>query len=581
MVGDLIVGSVRPGVVQKWKDRYARAIEDLEAAGLKLVDDEDGFAPTMDAEDPPFDEAAALESAVQETAFDPLPALDTLAPLDDEMAVAGPASEPHVLSEVDVLLDTVSEALALIEIDPSGKHPAAFATIADAVESLVQEAKANGRHSAAFVGDVMSRLCDSAQQLESPLDDRFFELAYGFPGLYAEASDGPGDDSVDAWTMECETLLLSWSDVTDQDMTGQDGPAGEAPMQDFDLDSVDGDDAPFDTGALDRLATDAAAPPSASELPDLGAIIEEAGDDLDPIEEVAGETGEWEAETAQAAPDLEAALEDDAAASVLDEAIEDDEAKRQAVEDIVEDIVEAETESAMASAAEAILPLDEVIDTPMQILKVAEQAVSEGRAVNAKLLLLQAAASIAESEAAEAQRSLEDATKRIQEEAEAIETAMKAVGDAEAQVAEAETSVTEGAEAIETHRAQVSEQGGRVDEVQARIEAIDEEEAELLEQTRADLAAVEADTAHAEEEAARLEAAEAEARQQLEEARAKVKHHQRRRQEFESALDRANEEVRERSESLSDLRHTMTRFLAPEAAVEQDSGDLFGPESTE
>src|SRR5690606_2672977 len=78
-------------------------------------------------------------------------------------------------------------------------------------------------------------------------------------------------------------------------------------------------------------------------------------------------------------------------------------------------------------------PFEETIDTPQQILKVAQQAVSEGRAANAKLLLLQAAASIAEAEAAESQRASENAARRIQEEAEAIEAAMKAVSDTEGQ----------------------------------------------------------------------------------------------------------------------------------------------------
>jgi len=41
MVGDLIVSEVRPSVTQKWRERYGRAVAELEAAGLTLMEDEE------------------------------------------------------------------------------------------------------------------------------------------------------------------------------------------------------------------------------------------------------------------------------------------------------------------------------------------------------------------------------------------------------------------------------------------------------------------------------------------------------------------------------------------------------------
>ncbi len=41
MIGDLIVGQVRPGAIEKWRQRYERAIEELRMAGIPLVQDED------------------------------------------------------------------------------------------------------------------------------------------------------------------------------------------------------------------------------------------------------------------------------------------------------------------------------------------------------------------------------------------------------------------------------------------------------------------------------------------------------------------------------------------------------------
>ena len=567
MVGDLIVGSVRPGVVEKWKERYARAVEDLEAAGLTLVDDDDGGALSGE----PAAEPAAGTPESPESPIDELPALDTLAPLEDEVPVAETpeSGETHGTEE---LLDTVSEALARIEADPAGQHPAAFATIADAVEELKDNARAQGRTVAAFASDVMLRVCEAAQQVEGALEDRFFELAYGFPGLYAEASDTSDDDSVDSWTMECETLLVSWSAAAESGSEPSQATAQPAEP----VESVEA--MPFDMAALDDLARgevvlgdpvpEGGTPSGNAEVPDLGADLEadiEAGGD-EAVEEPA---------------ESQPVIEDAGEPAPQDESPGEEEAILEAVEDMIN----AGAEDALDDAAVA-MPLEEVIDTPMQILKVAEQAVSEGRAANAKVLLLQAAASIAESEAAEAQHSLDEVTARIQQESSAIEEAKAAVSEAEAQVAEAEQAVAAVAEAVEAGRARVTEHNERVDEVQARIDEIDEEirklqarreeEVAALENTREELTAAESESAAIEAEVAQKQEAEAAVRQQLEEARARVKLHQRKRQEYESALDKANDEVRKRSESLTELQQTMARFGLIEPNEAHDSGDLFG-----
>ena len=41
MVGDLIVDTVRAGVKQKWREHYAKAVEELESRGIALVEDEE------------------------------------------------------------------------------------------------------------------------------------------------------------------------------------------------------------------------------------------------------------------------------------------------------------------------------------------------------------------------------------------------------------------------------------------------------------------------------------------------------------------------------------------------------------
>ncbi len=52
MVGDLMVGAVRPGVLKRWRQRYQRAISEIEQAGLTLVRDEDSAGESITAAEP-------------------------------------------------------------------------------------------------------------------------------------------------------------------------------------------------------------------------------------------------------------------------------------------------------------------------------------------------------------------------------------------------------------------------------------------------------------------------------------------------------------------------------------------------
>lgn len=118
MVGDLIVGNVRSGVMKKWQDRYERALDELADAGLTLVDDdsagdrephlghraaEDSAAETLEA-DHGFDELldqdlggdapdsvfdGGIASARAERAFDSDPG-DPFAPLESTTLDSSP-----------------------------------------------------------------------------------------------------------------------------------------------------------------------------------------------------------------------------------------------------------------------------------------------------------------------------------------------------------------------------------------------------------------------------------------------------------------------------------------------------------
>lgn len=561
MVGDLIVGSVRAGVVQKWSDRYRRAVEDLEAEGLRLVDDEEagGSAPPV---------TRPAETATADRSFEPLPSLDELAPLEDELETQTDASTDEDAEDsgsaeprFTALLDTVSEALALIEQNPAVQHPAAFATIADAVDTLEQEARAEDRVGAAIASEAMLRLCEGAQQVEGLIEDRFFELAYAFPGLYAEADGDGADAAVDQWLVDCEDLLTAWSSpaTPDASPTLPATPPADEPLEDD----------PFDAAALEAASLAREQPdPSEIDLPDLDAEL--TTDPPDAIEEAVSTSGEVsDADAARAVAELLEAGEEvpepsiGEAPSVEHEALETLDVPAEAIQELVE----------------------EQIDTPQQILKVAQQAVTEGRAANAKLLLLQAAASIAETEALESEEAVERIAGRIQDEAQAIEAAMRAVTEAEAAVTEAEQTVSSGSEELSAGRERIEERTGEVAAVESRITTIDEEiralearraeEVATLEAAQRALAEAEQAVSDSETALAAREASEVEARQRLEETRARVKQHQRRRSEYETELDRMRAELRARSESLAELQQTIGRLGLGGPAAPNDAGDLF------
>lgn len=121
MVGDLIVGNVRSGVMKKWQDRYERALDELGDAGLTLVDDEspgggaahergwsDPDATTMgldsgdDFDDFIEEQAGAISSPAFDNAPEPAPRSqgfpadpdDPFAPLDLDTVDGSPFGAP-------------------------------------------------------------------------------------------------------------------------------------------------------------------------------------------------------------------------------------------------------------------------------------------------------------------------------------------------------------------------------------------------------------------------------------------------------------------------------------------------------
>lgn len=178
MVGDLIVGNVRSGVTEKWRARYARAVADLESAGIPLWADEEELAgaggsasePEPEPEPEPAGDVASepeleaesgpepVEPMEAEAAWSARPAAptpewakaDDLEPfpldLDEEAYATGDGSEDAPdRPEWDVAEDAPEEGsdAALEAFDPAAV-PGTGALTTDDFPNVALEAEASG-----------------------------------------------------------------------------------------------------------------------------------------------------------------------------------------------------------------------------------------------------------------------------------------------------------------------------------------------------------------------------------------------------------------------------------------------------
>lgn len=133
MVGDLIVGSVRSGVMKKWQDRYERGLDELASAGISLVDDdapeednghrnmEDGArndspeaTEDNDIENVPgsvFDEGAEAELSAQAADTNPFGPIEGSEDDTDNIMPFSPPHRVNTASDTDDNLPSLDEML--------------------------------------------------------------------------------------------------------------------------------------------------------------------------------------------------------------------------------------------------------------------------------------------------------------------------------------------------------------------------------------------------------------------------------------------------------------------------------------
>jgi len=527
MVGDLIVNNTRSGAMQTWRKRYNKAVEELTAAGLTLVEDEveieeepaaemDG-APEAEPVEPvdntiPFampEEEPRAEPAMAGVPAEDEPSIDDFLPFvegqeaepeDEETApfaedvpaepAAPPESagleapdekqteltpEPKPVDEVAPVLDAVCDDLARLAKAPRETWAERLKNIGYRIESLQSFATDNGCAAAADLSGQMLSICRLSASLEK-LNEAFFDLAYGFCEAYVDAFEDPEASAVKTWLDDSRSLL---------DLLGQ--SIESAPEDSVKLKDADEPEAP--------AAKD---PPMA---------VEEA----EPAQPVRQE----------------------------------------------ESVEKAEQEPAREPEE----------GTPESLLVTAQRAVASGDMPGAKVLALQAVAHLARAETAKAEARVKEAEAQFQQNAEHIEGARGQVKKAEQEVVAAESRVAEGGSELADARAHCSLIEEKVVGIEKRVSEIEEQIRALQEAREAELRRVEG--ARSELEQAREQESEVEtslagmketekaARAKLEESRQNVKDLQRHRLELEEMLSQARETLTHHRSSMADIEKTI------------------------
>ncbi|GMW01070.1 MAG: hypothetical protein AMXMBFR84_22070 [Candidatus Hydrogenedentota bacterium] len=632
MVGDLIAGRVRPAVIQRWRARYQEAVEDIRDAGIPLVRDEDS-AIEVDVEDgfgnldapapsPGFDITSAVDdvapptSASNHDGLSPfelppmvsessdsadveIPSLDDLspllmeAPLDNSLAspvleglesstdnlsagrpfvkqqtpATAPDEEFEMMPLAPMHLDTSPSAIAtarasrglspslvgFIDIFCEGlsrmeqereqiDRDETWNAMRHSLELLAERAHETGRNGALAATRSIRRLCEGAFEYPHHWSDRFFELAYAFGGLYADASDDADDAALLEWISECDGMLAEWQIETPLEqssppkpvvVTDDEGDLFELAEQEAYVSMTE----PAVSGA-DSTPFEQTVEISDSTETDFGIP------EFEPVPDTYSTPLELAAATIQ---ELHQTQLDEPASYTppnVDEALDDDRG--------------GESEGASF----------------MRLLETAQAAAAKGSAVDAKLLAMQAAASIARQQAEEAEARVRAAEVRLRESTASIETARERSQISEQSVQVAERRVSEGEESLLQRKAQTAGIQNELESMESRVSDLDAQIRELIAQresaerqrlaqvSRRDEARAQEDEAQARLE--RLNEEEQRARVRLEDARQEVKSLQRRRMELEAALERARDLLQRQRGSVTDIEQTIQHIRSAE-----------------
>ncbi len=554
MVGDLIVGEVRPGVLAKWGECHGKALRTLEAAGLTLIDIENG------EEDAEADGSAAAESQ---------PPMNTvpfeLPPLDDyeEEAEEGAALEVPTLDNLPPMQEAeIARAEPIDEALLAAEQEREYAAMAEPEN-----------------GDPLNAAVASITGADAPEYSPETDLAAPVAPATIEDDGGMTEAAPAAETAAEDPAVVATLDSFCE------GLARIAAAEDRDFTTVYAamlDELAF----LDKWAVEAEREHAQRLTRAMALLCQQVADGNATPNDKFLELGYgfceayMEAQSGQASPTVETWLEE---CSALYRRW-----TQQPVAETESDLAAALEEapaSASAGAEEAPAAVTENDGTPETLLRIAQEAVVQGRLTEAKVFAMQAAAAFAKREADQAQQRLSTIEKRINEGGLQIEAARGDLRSAEEAVAEAEKQTKEGEKALaacgtQTQEAQeqlesidseLADLDARIRELQAQRDATAERRAEAEEQ----LGQIRTEESNAESALGSRRSEEDDARNRLEEARQKVKNLERKRTELELEMERARDLLARQQSSLEDIEQTIGQLEKSDIGSSSESDELL------
>ncbi|MBX7259134.1 MAG: hypothetical protein K1Y02_22420 [Candidatus Hydrogenedentes bacterium] len=147
---------------------------------------------------------------------------------EEEPEEVPPAARALAVDVVE-LLDTLCDGLARIENEPESSLSTVFLAMDDGLSTLEDRARQLGWHGSMRACRTMARLCEGMSNRRPAKDDKFFELAYAFGGVYGEAQSRMEDPALTTWQSECDALMEMWLHAPPQEVPAAAAIAAEAP----------------------------------------------------------------------------------------------------------------------------------------------------------------------------------------------------------------------------------------------------------------------------------------------------------------------------------------------------------------
>lgn len=516
MVGDLIVDNVRSGVMQKWRDRFQRAVRELDRTGLRLIED--------DEEEEEAEEATVTSPAVADDFFSE----DTAAsePVED-LSPATPDTFPF--DENAVTSETPS---------PVEDH-----WFSEETETAPESPAPDPEYTGVMETDSEPEYLESKEeQIEAP-------------------PSGTDDDGFLVFEAVSEEEEVSPFEAPEEEPALEKDRALDSPFLDIPEEITEGvDQAPL-ANEVFPPAPEAEETPAPQEEPDLFHYEEAAEAEAAPEP-----VSEFEAETeTEMAPELAAGID-----------LESGQPPTPAPMSLVDDPPASDPDPVPAPTAEVEAEADLDDGSPEALLRTTQQAMARGDVKDAKMLALRLAAQMAQLEADRALEEVCDAETQLESFDRLIAAAEEEARHSEEALQAAEGSIGARQSEFDAKRQhtghlrdRAAEAERSIADLEGQIKALQEQrEAEMrhLGEIQAELEDALAAESRVQTELDGLSEAEQYARDSLEAAQDNVEKHRAARAEQEAVISSVRDKYARRCRAAEDIENTIAAFGGPPPA---------------